>query len=174
MKKITMQKNRILTLLVVVALATTSPALAEKPSWAGGGDKGKKSEHKNSRDGYEGREDGSSHNQRSDDANRQAYFGEQHRHVIKNYYEERYKSGHCPPGLAKKGKGCKPPGQNRKWQIGRQLPRDVIFHELPPEIAVKLGPPPERHRFVRVASDILMIAVGTGMVIDAINDMSGN
>jgi len=30
---------------------------------------------------------------------------------------------------------------------------------------------PSRHRFVRVASDILMIAVGTGMVVDAIEDI---
>jgi hypothetical protein len=49
--------------------------------------------------------------------------------------------------------------------------RDVIFHDLPPEVLVQLGPVPSRHRFVRVASDILMIAVGTGMVVDAIEDI---
>jgi len=47
----------------------------------------------------------------------------------------------------------------------------VIFYDLPPTILVQLGPAPPRHRFVRVAQDILLIAVGTGMVVDAIEDL---
>jgi Ni/Co efflux regulator RcnB len=34
-----------------------------------------------------------------------------------------------------------------------------------------LGYPPAGHRYVRVAADILLIAVGTGMVVDAIEDI---
>jgi hypothetical protein len=34
-----------------------------------------------------------------------------------------------------------------------------------------IGLPPPGYRFVRVASDILMIAIGTGMVMDAIYDL---
>ncbi len=31
--------------------------------------------------------------------------------------------GHCPPGLAKKGNGCMPPGQAKKlYNIGQRLP----------------------------------------------------
>ncbi len=52
--------------------------------------------------------------------------------------------------------------------VGRPLPRDTVFYDLPPEVLVQLGPVPSRHRYVRVASDILMITVGTGMVVDAI------
>ena len=33
------------------------------------------------------------------------------------------------------------------------------------------GLPPAGHRYVRVANDILLIAAGTGMVIDAIEDL---
>ncbi len=33
------------------------------------------------------------------------------------------------------------------------------------------GPAPAGHRYVRVAADILLIAVGTSMVIDAIQDL---
>jgi Ni/Co efflux regulator RcnB len=168
-----MQKNLILAFLIAVTLATVSPALAEKPSWASGGDKGGKDEQKKSRDTNGDREEGFSQNHRGDDLNGHIYFGEQHRNTIRNYYTEQFRSGHCPPGLAKKKNGCQPPGQTRKWQLGRQLPRDVIFYDLPPAIAVQLGPPPAKHRFVRVASDILMIAVGTGMVIDAIQDIGG-
>ncbi|MBW1648754.1 MAG: RcnB family protein, partial [Deltaproteobacteria bacterium] len=45
------------------------------------------------------------------------------------------------------------------------------FYDLPREVLVHLGPPPSGHRFVRVAGDILLIAVGTGMVVDAIEDL---
>jgi Ni/Co efflux regulator RcnB len=34
-----------------------------------------------------------------------------------------------------------------------------------------LGTPPAGHKFVRVASDILLIAVGTSLVVDAIEDL---
>ena len=31
--------------------------------------------------------------------------------------------GHCPPGLAKKGNGCMPPGQAKKlYNVGQRLP----------------------------------------------------
>jgi Ni/Co efflux regulator RcnB len=64
-----------------------------------------------------------------------------------------------------------PPGQAKKWRVGQPLPSDVIFYDLPPQLVVSLGTPPAGHRFVRVASDILLIAVGTGMVLDAIEDL---
>jgi len=36
---------------------------------------------------------------------------------------------------------------------------------------VQFGPPPSGHRYVRVAGDILLIALGTGLVVDAIQDL---
>jgi len=50
------------------------------------------------------------------------------------------------------------------------LPRDVVYYDVP---AGMIGYPPPGYRFVRVASDILMIAVGTGMVMDALTDLNG-
>ena len=47
----------------------------------------------------------------------------------------------------------------------------MIYYDLPPTIVVKLGPPPPGQKFVRVANDILRITVGTGMVLDAIQDL---
>jgi Ni/Co efflux regulator RcnB len=55
--------------------------------------------------------------------------------------------------------------------MGRPLPRDVIFYDVPQSLVVQIGVPPAGHRYVRVATDILMIAVGTGMVVDAIQDL---
>ena len=157
MKKITVMKNCILALVIALALAVSSPALADKPSWAGSKAKGGKHGQKNSK---------------SSNVNVTVHFGNQQRTVIRNYYTELYRSGHCPPGLAKKNNRCMPPGQAKKWRVGRQLPRGVIFHDLPSALVVQLGPPPAGYRFVRVASDILLIAAGTGMVMDAIQDLN--
>src|SRR5690606_21591698 len=81
-------------------------------------------------------------------------FGGDARAVVRDYY-----GAHgCPPGLAKKHNGCLPPGQAKKrWTIGRPLPRDVIFHDVPADLVVKIGLPPEGYKYVRAAADILMI-----------------
>jgi len=52
------------------------------------------------------------------------------------------------------------------------LPSDVIFHELSHRMARQLGRPPAGHRYVRVAQDILLITIGTGMVVDAVYDLN--
>jgi hypothetical protein len=99
-------------------------------------------------------------------------FGEHQHAAVRGWYETQIKAGHCPPGLAKKRNGCLPPGQAKKlWAIGRPLPREVIFYDLPPPLVVELGPPPSGYRYARVANDVLLLAIGTGMVIDAIPDL---
>ena len=153
MQKNILWKSRILALGIAVILAAT-PALANKPEWAGDGKKDSKHDSK--------------HKQND---NQNSYFDDHHRTVMHSYYTDQYRSGHCPPGLAKKHNGCMPPGQAKKWTVGQQLPREVIFFDLPNEVVVRLGAPPARHRYVRVANDILLLAVGTGMVVDAIENL---
>jgi hypothetical protein len=53
----------------------------------------------------------------------------------------------------------------------RPLPGDVVYYEVPQPLLVQIGPPPSGYRYMRVASDILMLAIGTGMVVDAIQDL---
>jgi len=101
------------------------------------------------------------------------HFDDRQRVVVREYYVEQWRNGHCPPGLAKKQNGCMPPGQARKWVVGRPLPREVIYYDVPQTVVVQFGLPPAGHRYVRVAADILLIALGTGMVIDAIQDLGG-
>ena len=101
-------------------------------------------------------------------------FGERERVVVRDYYVEAIRAGHCPPGLAKKHNGCEPPGHAKRWIVGRPLPREVIYYELPPPLVVRLPPPPPRYRYVRVDNDILLLALGTGVVIDAITNMGRN
>jgi Ni/Co efflux regulator RcnB len=140
------------------------PAHAEKPSWAG--EKGAKGKS-DKQDERHGESHGSN--------GKVEHFGDQHRVAVREYYGqhygENYKSGRCPPGLAKKHNGCMPPGQAKKWQMGRPLPRDVVYYEVPRPLVVQLGQPPSGYRYVRVAGDILMIAIGTSMVVDAIQDL---
>jgi len=162
MQTITMQPKYMLALLFTGMLAT-GPALADKPEWAGGDKSGK---HEQQRERHQGREDG-----RDAQRDRREHFGDREREVAHDYFVGQYRTGRCPPGLAKRHNGCMPPGQARKWARGRPLPRDVIYYDLPPAIVIQLGAPPAGHRYVRVASDILLIAVGTGMVVDAIEDL---
>ncbi len=99
------------------------------------------------------------------------FFGGRDRSSIDRYYADRYRHGKCPPGLVKKGNRCVPPGHARRWVLHRPLPRDVIYYDLPQDVLVHLGPPPAGHRFVRVAQDILLLSIGTGMVVDALEDL---
>lgn len=99
-------------------------------------------------------------------------FGDRQRAIAREYYGPRLQTGRCPPGLAKKYNGCMPPGQAKKWRMGYPLARGVVFYDLPSYLAGRLGEPGPGYRYVRVAADILLIAVGTGMVIDAIEDLN--
>jgi len=99
------------------------------------------------------------------------FFGDRHRAITYEYYGAQFRRGHCPPGLAKKHNGCAPPGHTGKWAVGRSLPREVIFYDLPQTLVIQLGQPSAGYRYVRVAADILLIAIGTGMVVDAIQDI---
>jgi Ni/Co efflux regulator RcnB len=98
-------------------------------------------------------------------------FDPDSRRKVEDYYGSRFRAGKCPPGLAKKHNGCMPPGQAKKWVMGQPVPRDLSFYDLPRDLRSRLPPPPPEHRYVRVASDILLIAIGTRMVVDAIEDI---
>ena len=194
------QKRYPLTLVIAAVLAA-SPAMADKPSTAGGGKRDNREQHERhdtrtptekitsaeitgtgitkNRDHRGGDYGNRNYEYRQyHDRDRLSYSGgrffiDRDRTVIHDYYHDEYRSGHCPPGLAKKHNGCMPPGQAKKWGIGRPLPRDVVFYDLPPTVVMNIGYPPRGYRFVRVASDILMIAIGTGIVTDAIYDLGG-
>ena len=124
-----------------------APTLAEKPDWAGQGKGHGKGKQKHK------------------------HFDDGKRAHIHSYYQDEFRSGHCPPGLAKKRNGCMPPGQAKKWHVGQPLPRDVVVYDVPPALVVRIGTPPPGYKYVRVAADILLIAVGTRMVAEAISDL---
>jgi Ni/Co efflux regulator RcnB len=124
-----------------------APVLAEKPEWAG-----------------EGKGHGKGNQTKK-------HFDDDKRAEVRSYYEDEARGGHCPPGLAKKHNGCMPPGQAKKWRVGRPLPQDVVTYAVPRALVVKIGVPPAGYKYVRVAADILLIAVGSRIVADAITDL---
>ena len=172
-----------------VALAfglSLAPALAEKPDHAGGGKHGKGDKYEHSSKGDKGgkkdRDDQPRYSQQGSgdrsssnvavQINIGGYFQDNQRMAVREYYEPRFRAGNCPPGLAKKNNGCMPPGQAKKWRKGYRLPSDVVYYPVPNDISIRLGVPPSGYKYVRVAADILLIAVGTSMVVDAIEDLS--
>lgn len=175
---------------LVIGIFATAPAFADKPDWAGGGqggggkheqrgDKGRGQDRDdrrdNSRDDRRGDDRGARYerdDRRSPTVSVDLRFHDRQRTVIRDYYHREFSGGNCPPGLAKKHNGCMPPGQAKKWSRGHVLPRDVVYYDLPPALVVEIGIPPAGYKYVRVAGDILMIAIGTSMVVDAIEDLS--
>lgn len=153
--------------LVIGGILLVSPVMADKPEWAGKGGKSGKSERMDRRDDdRSSRRDEDRHS-----SGKRGHFEERHTVVVREYYVQQFSGGHCPPGLKKKNNGCMPPGHAKKWKVGQPLPREVIFYEVPQPLVLQIGPPPSGYRYVRVASDILMIAIGTGMVIDGIQNL---
>ena len=163
-------KSKCALAVFIGGILTLNTAVADKPEWAGGGNKGKSGHSEQRRDRHDDdrrdarRDHGASGAQRG-------HFEQRHAAVVRDYYGEQMRRGHCPPGLAKKRNGCMPPGQAKKWQVGRRLPADVIYYQVPQPLVAQIGAPPPGHRYVRVASDILMIVVGSGMVVDAITNL---
>jgi Ni/Co efflux regulator RcnB len=163
---------RLAALACAIAMMS-GPAYADKPTWVDGG-KPQKSANGNGKGADAAYESSAPDiHSHAGDVTINAWFDDRDRNILHEYYADEYRSGHCPPGLAKKNNGCMPPGQARKWSIGHRLPDDLIYYDLPLEILRRLGTPPDGYKYVRVAADVLLIAVGTGMVMDAIEDLSG-
>jgi hypothetical protein len=94
------------------------------------------------------------------------------RDAVRVYWVETHGRGKCPPGLAKKNNGCLPPGQAKKrYTVGHALPSNVVIEVVPVELSVRIGPPPHGYRYGMVDGDIVKLAVGTALVVDAIQGL---
>jgi Ni/Co efflux regulator RcnB len=151
---------RVMTVAAAVLLMLAAPAaLADKPGGKAHGQGKGASEERQGHGNAAGQ---------GQAASVSFQFGDQDRSAIRDYYSA---GKACPPGLAKKNNGCQPPGQAKKWSRGQVLPGDLVRYDVPRELLLRLTPPPSGHRYVRVAGDILLIAAGTSMVVDAIEDL---
>ncbi len=144
---------------------------AASAAWADKGGKHGHGKHHDHDDRHEYREreyDGRRYDNPRDNISIQMYFGNNDRRIVSEYYGPEVRSGHCPPGLAKKHNGCMPPGKAKKWRKGYPMPAGVVYYDLPPDLVYRMPPPPAGHRYVRSGPDILLIATGSGIVVDAI------
>ena len=108
-----------------------------------------------------------------DDGPHREHFSSRDRRVVHVYFADEYKHGHCPPGLAKKHDGCLPPGHAHKhYAIGRALPPRVVVVPVPILLAERLGPPPYGCRYAMIDGDLVKLALGTSLVIDAIQGLA--
>jgi len=158
---------------LAVALAASlgsAPVRAEKPEWAGQGGHGhaKKEKHEKQDRPHARKHDGKHREPRVG-----GYFNDRDRELVRVTYGEHFGGPKgCPPGLAKKNNGCLPPGQAKKhYMVGQPLPAGVVVYPVPQPVLVQLPAAPAGHKYVRIAADILLIAVGTSMVVDAISDL---
>ena len=164
------------SLLVIVATCLLAGnAWAEKPDRKGDEGKHHKS-HKEKHHDHDQRDVDDDQHYRIEPPNpydvvQQLLFNDQHRVQIRDYYYEQERLGKCPPGLAKKRKGCMPPGQAKKWTIGQRFPSGVPHNNLPPDLLYRLGQPPAGYGYVQSASDILMLNLATGVISDIIYNL---
>jgi hypothetical protein len=99
-------------------------------------------------------------------------FSGTQRDAARQYFVQKHGRGNCPPGLAKKQNGCLPPGQAKKrYAVGHPLPRGIVVDELPPELYGRIGPAPAGYRYGILDGDVIKLAVGTMLVIDAIEGL---
>jgi len=98
-------------------------------------------------------------------------FSDRERRWWRDYWHDQYAHGHCPPGLAKKHNGCRPPGHARRYVIGRPLPPEIVVVAVPAPLLGYLPPPERGYRYGMVDGDLVKLAVGTSLVVDAMNGL---
>ncbi|MFZ9552549.1 MAG: hypothetical protein ACO27R_11705 [Hylemonella sp.] len=142
----TYQRQKIGRSLVIALMLASGGAQAEKPERTGPGrdQPGVAQQEGGWRDYYREREQREKHERNEKAAQDRAW---------NDYYQQRQKQGYPSPQ----------PGVTVDIRIGS--------YPIEPAVRGRLGPPPAGHEFIRIASDILLIAIGTGMVIDAIEDL---
>ncbi|WP_421832513.1 hypothetical protein [Limnobacter sp.] len=166
-----------MTVASAALLIASGSAYADKPE-KGNGNQGKNKEQSEQRGQKENRKGGGNEKGNRVDGGRDSgqggvsvsfNFGGAETRIVRDYYGGQVAKGKCPPGLAKKGNGCQPPGQAKQWQKGRALGSDVRYYDIPNELRIRLPAPPLNHKYVQLGTDLLLIAVGTAIVVDAID-----
>jgi hypothetical protein len=145
--------NRLILRMAVVAIVLASPA-AGNPDKDKDKDKGKKKDKK------------------GESVTLAVGFNPEQRDFVRVYFVEKHGKGKCPPGLAKKNNGCLPPGQAKKrYSRGHPLPPGIEIRPVPAELEVRIGLPPPGYRYAVVDGDLVKLAVGTLLVVDAIDGL---
>ena len=165
--------------IVLVATLPALPALAKPGNGKGGNSHGGQSHGNSGHGGSDNSGQGGSGNGDHGGGGGGAYdddgprFSSRDQNVWRSYWQDEYEHGDCPPGLAKKHNGCMPPGLAKKrYAVGRPLPSGVVVLPVPVALLPRLAPCPPGYRYGMVDGDLVKLAVGTMLVVDAINGLT--
>lgn len=92
-----------------------------------------------------------------------AIFTALERQIIRDYYRST-----LPPGLARRE--TLPPGLRRQLVRNGRLPPGLEKRALPPDLIARLPRRDDRYEMVRVGTDILLILIATGVILDIIEN----
>jgi hypothetical protein len=107
---------------------------------------------------------------KAQDAQVTVVFNDTQRGAARTYFVDTYGRGKCPPGLAKKNNGCLPPGQAKKrYAVGQRLPAGIVLVDLPPALSTRIGVAPDGYRYGLIDGDLVKLAIGSMLVVDAID-----
>ena len=157
---------------VLVALSF----LALAPAWAGHDDHGNGKREKAARDEHH-RESKQDHHEARHargglDIDVNVVFASTERDLARIYFAENHGRGHCPPALAKKHNGCLPPGLAKKrYRVGHCVPSGVVIEALPRDLELRIGIPSPGYRYGLIDGDLVKLAVGSMLVVDAVQGL---
>jgi hypothetical protein len=143
--------KKVPALLAVLALAFTAPVLADKDKGKG---KGK------------GRQDDASQSAGHGKGGGKKFSRDEGGEIRRYFAANPGAREQLPPGLAKQGKI--PPGWQKKIGVGQRVPDDIWAFRvpLPPDIVVRLPPPPPGVIHVRIQDHVLKVVEKTHEVLD--------
>ena len=157
--------NHRIVALAIASMFVAAPSVAKDKDDDGQG-KGNKQSQK-----HEAKAEKQAAKQERKEIKAGAYFNEQHRARVREYYAKEYGDGRkCPPGLAKKHNGCSPPGQ-AQWDVGQRLPSDVQIYAVPQPVLVYLPTAPYGYRYHRIGNDIVLVQIQGNLIVDIIVDL---
>lgn len=93
-----------------------------------------------------------------------AVFTALERQIIRDYYRS-----NLPPGLARRD--SLPPGLRRQLARNGRLPPGLEKRALPPDLIARLPSRDRRYDRVLVGTDVLLILIATGVILDIIEDI---
>lgn len=160
-----MKRPRLILISALVLTVLAAPAYAKR-----GEGHGKEKHQAESIVDHEGKPDRHHDRDRDRENNEHRHhFNDQRRGDIHAFLLEDYHR-RCPPGLAKKHNGCRPPGQAKKYTIGGLIPSG--YHHLPEALIVRIGPPPPGAYYAMVDNDVLLVSEASKKIIDAVTLLS--
>ena len=160
--------------LAIASLLMAGSAIAKKDG--DDYDKGEKHSEKHERKAEKRAEkaEKKAEKRQREDIKQGAYFSDQQRILVREYYTTTYSnSKRCPPGLAKKNNGCMPPGQVQDLVLGQPVPRNVTVYQVAQPVIRKLPPAPVGYRYERIGGDIVLVQQENNIIVDVIKGLLG-